>query len=195
MSHFCFACPILIVLLSISINLSDKTKTRHKLKGGKSISLEGGKATKSTKKPNAKATVLKPKSKAPRITNQPRSDPSPAASSSVYKRKMAEVRAAQQKKKRENGYLKKMQKQGQLDDAGGDGDCFFKVLALHYYGDADSHIQVRAEICDSMAANRGWFGGFFAPDPEVDDDDDDDDASWDSYVARMRIAGTYSGNT
>ena len=63
-----------------------------------------------------------------------------------------------------------------------DGNCFFRGLAFHIYGDADRHQEVRKDICKFMKTNQGIFEQFLVS------------ARFSTYLNKMKRMGIYGGN-
>ncbi|BGP58082.1 hypothetical protein JCM8202_006217 [Rhodotorula sphaerocarpa] len=82
---------------------------------------------------------------------------------------------------------------GQLREAGlyaanilGDGNCLFRALADQLYGSPSTHLAIRHEICDYLAANPDRYRLFV--------DEDSVKGGFDGHVREMRQPGTYGTN-
>ena len=66
----------------------------------------------------------------------------------------------------------------------GDGACLFRSILYSLIKDNSEHDQLRQNVCDYMLEHRSQFDGFVRQEKQT----------FDSYIAKMRIASTWGDN-
>ena len=79
---------------------------------------------------------------------------------------------------------------------GPDGNCFYRVVALHVYGSEAYHLRVRSEVCDYMEARKIVYAENFVRELLEDSTFASSGlASWDDALAWQRKSGHYNTET
>jgi OTU-like cysteine protease/UBA/TS-N domain len=82
----------------------------------------------------------------------------------------------------ERGFAAVLAKRGlRIVPVRADGNCLFRALAVHVYGEEDAHGIVRAGVMDFLATHRAWFSMFVAED-------------FARYVRRKRRSGCHGNH-
>ena len=87
-----------------------------------------------------------------------------------------------------------------LRDVGKDGNCLFRAVSIHLFGDQDGHLRLRKNCRENMLQNEEEMYPFMAGIHEEDKDSSPEDPipytidDYRAYVERLTTPGFWAGN-